>query len=232
MSPIVLTQLATGLSVLAGAVLVKSVMDQKPMAGPFPRCSSCNGTGRVSCLCSRWSDGDVGCRTCAGSGRMACSSCGGTGTGRPIPIQISARPPKRPSWGFYGGVLGGLVLPCVSIFPSSSEIVSVIYNLMVYILFIVGRYRDGRWLGCNHHIYELGIFIKLDGSIIYFFCAFICKLVHFAFNSFFSLHLYAFHSVAEILNQFIRNCSKIVAFGRISFIYFFFFVVVFLKRAY
>ena len=114
MSPIVLTQLATGLSVLAGAVLVKSVMDQKPMAGPFPRCSSCNGTGRVSCLCSRWSDGDVGCRTCAGSGRMACSSCGGTGTGRPIPIQISARPPKRPSWGFYGGVLGGLVLPCVS----------------------------------------------------------------------------------------------------------------------
>ncbi|KAJ6307654.1 CHAPERONE PROTEIN DNAJ-LIKE PROTEIN [Salix viminalis] len=77
MGPIVLTQLATGLSVLAGAVLVKSVMNQKPMAGPT--CSSCNGTGRVACLCSRWSDRDVGCRTCSGSGRMACSSCGGTG---------------------------------------------------------------------------------------------------------------------------------------------------------
>ncbi|GMN49243.1 hypothetical protein TIFTF001_018407 [Ficus carica] len=97
MGPIVLTQVATGLSVLAGAVLVKSVMDQKPMAGPFPRCLSCNGTGRVTCLCSRWSDGDVGCRTCAGSGRMACSSCGGSGTGRPIPAQISVRRSNTPS---------------------------------------------------------------------------------------------------------------------------------------
>lgn len=43
-------------------------------------------------------------------------------------------------WGV--GRFGATV--CVSIFPSSSEIVSVIYNLMVYILFIVGRYRDGR----------------------------------------------------------------------------------------
>ncbi|KAF2286490.1 hypothetical protein GH714_017318 [Hevea brasiliensis] len=98
MGPIVLTQLATGLSVLAGAVLVKSVMEQKPMAGPFQRCSTCNGTGRVTCLCSRWSDGDVGCRTCAGSGRMVCSSCGGSGTGRPIPVRISARPTNRPSY--------------------------------------------------------------------------------------------------------------------------------------
>ncbi|XP_058192828.1 uncharacterized protein LOC131310049 [Rhododendron vialii] len=95
MSPIVLTQLATGLSVLAGAVLVKSVIDQNPMmrGGPtqFPRCPSCNGSGRVACLCSRWSDGDVGCRGCSGSGRTSCSSCGGTGTGRPIPVQISVR---------------------------------------------------------------------------------------------------------------------------------------------
>uniref|UniRef100_A0A2C9USM5 Uncharacterized protein n=1 Tax=Manihot esculenta TaxID=3983 RepID=A0A2C9USM5_MANES len=86
MGPIVLTQLATGLSVLAGAVLVKSVMDQKPMAGPFQRCPTCNGT-----------DGDVGCRTCAGSGRMACSSCGGSGTGRPLPVRITAQPTNRPS---------------------------------------------------------------------------------------------------------------------------------------
>ncbi|KAL3501016.1 hypothetical protein ACH5RR_035465 [Cinchona calisaya] len=97
MGPIVLTQLATGLSVLAGAVLVKSVMDSSKTMfggpGQFPRCPTCNGTGRVACLCSRWSDGDIGCRTCAGSGRMACSNCGGSGTGRPIPVQLSARPP-------------------------------------------------------------------------------------------------------------------------------------------
>ncbi|GMJ08191.1 hypothetical protein like AT5G43260 [Hibiscus trionum] len=95
MFPAVLTQVATGLSVLAGAVLVKSVMDQNPMAGPFQRCSTCNGTGRIACICSRWSDGDVGCRTCAGSGRMACSSCGGSGTGRPLPVQISVRQPTN-----------------------------------------------------------------------------------------------------------------------------------------
>lgn len=98
MFPMVLSQVATGLSVLAGAVLVKSVLDQKPMAGSFPRCPTCNGTGRVSCLCSRWSDGDVGCRTCAGSGRMACSSCGGTGSGRPLPAKITVQLPNRPSW--------------------------------------------------------------------------------------------------------------------------------------
>ncbi|PRQ39896.1 uncharacterized protein LOC133709593 [Rosa rugosa] len=93
--PIVLTQIAQGLGVLAGAAIVKSLMD-KPMAGPFPRCPSCNGTGRVSCLCKRWSDGDVGCRTCSGSGRTFCSSCGGSGTGRPLPVQLSVRRQNPP----------------------------------------------------------------------------------------------------------------------------------------
>ncbi|XP_071716479.1 uncharacterized protein [Rutidosis leptorrhynchoides] len=99
MGPLVITQLATGISMIAGAALLKSVMDQNPMMGPgsdrIPKCSRCNGTGRVSCLCNRWSDGDRGCGTCAGSGRMVCSSCGGTGTGRPLPVQISVRPPNR-----------------------------------------------------------------------------------------------------------------------------------------
>nr|GEZ16314.1 putative chaperone protein dnaJ-related protein [Tanacetum cinerariifolium] len=100
MGPIILTQLATGLSMLAGAAVVKSVMDQYNMMGPgsdrFPKCARCNGSGRVSCLCNRWSDGDRGCRACAGSGRMVCSSCGGGGTGRPLPVQISVRPPNQP----------------------------------------------------------------------------------------------------------------------------------------
>ncbi|XP_010530545.1 PREDICTED: uncharacterized protein LOC104807129 [Tarenaya hassleriana] len=102
MGPVVLSQLATGLSVLAGAAMVKSVMDQKPMSGPglggsSQRCPTCNGTGLVACLCSRWSDGDVGCGTCAGSGRMGCSSCGGSGTGRPIRVRLSVQRSNRVS---------------------------------------------------------------------------------------------------------------------------------------
>lgn len=104
MGPIVLTQLATGLSVLAGAAIVKRIMDQNPMmgSGREPRCPSCNGTGRVSCMCTRWSDGDYGCRACAGSGRAACNKCGGSGTGRPIPVQISVLPRNPPSWRYSG----------------------------------------------------------------------------------------------------------------------------------
>nr|GEY96446.1 protein SSUH2 homolog [Tanacetum cinerariifolium]GEY96449.1 protein SSUH2 homolog [Tanacetum cinerariifolium] len=85
---------------LAGAAVVKSVLDQYNMMGPvsdrFPKCTRCNGSGRVSCLCNRWSDGDRGCGACAGSGWMVCSSCRGGGTGHLPPFQISVRPPKRP----------------------------------------------------------------------------------------------------------------------------------------
>ncbi|MED6172498.1 hypothetical protein PIB30_050644 [Stylosanthes scabra] len=99
MAPIVLSQLATGLSVLAGAIIVRSVMDQNPMAGPgsIPRYPTCNGTDTVTYLCVRWSDRDTGCRTCAGLGRMACSSCGGSGTGRPLSAKIAVRRPNRSS---------------------------------------------------------------------------------------------------------------------------------------
>ncbi|KAF7091290.1 hypothetical protein CFC21_093897, partial [Triticum aestivum] len=48
----------------------------------------CSGNGREECLCSRWSDGDVGCGTCSGSGRKRCRSCGGSGTGRPLPARL------------------------------------------------------------------------------------------------------------------------------------------------
>ncbi|KAH0466528.1 uncharacterized protein LOC110114691 [Dendrobium catenatum] len=101
MAPLVLaTQVATGLGVVAGAMLVKAAAEGRllpPMSGRgSPRCPTCKGTGRVDCFCSRWSDGDVGCRTCAGSGRMACNSCGGSGTGRPIPARISVRSDRPP----------------------------------------------------------------------------------------------------------------------------------------
>lgn len=135
-----LSQLATGLSVLAGAVLVKSVMDQKPMAGPFTRCPTCNGTGRVTCLCSRWSDGDVGCSTCSGSGRMACSSCGGSGTGRPLPAKIAIRPPNRPINQFTNS-LGSLArLLLLLLFQRQ-------YNILILYSFFILFYIDQ--LLCN-----------------------------------------------------------------------------------
>lgn len=93
MSPGVIVQVVQGVSVLAGAWAIKSILDaedQKPMSGGYPPCSTCNGTRRVPCLCQRWSDHDVGCSTCSGSGMMKCSSCGGSGTGRPLAVQIRA----------------------------------------------------------------------------------------------------------------------------------------------
>ncbi|XP_024539870.1 uncharacterized protein LOC112349518 [Selaginella moellendorffii] len=92
MSPIA-AAVAQGVGVVAGALLVKNLLDaeaKKPMAGGFPRCPRCNGAGRTECLCTRWSDKDYGCRSCGGSGRMRCNSCGGSGTGRPIPAQVRA----------------------------------------------------------------------------------------------------------------------------------------------
>ncbi|KAG6525486.1 uncharacterized protein LOC122049448 [Zingiber officinale] len=98
MGPLVLvSQLATGLGVLVGAAMVKSAMESgRPMAGGWPRCETCNGTGRVTCLCSRWSDGDVGCRSCSGSGKMVCRSCGGSGTARPLQIRVPTRTGRAP----------------------------------------------------------------------------------------------------------------------------------------
>jgi DnaJ-class molecular chaperone len=103
MGPVVLvSQLATGIGVIAGAMIVKNAMDQNSMrsmtTSSRPRCATCNGTGRVTCLCTRWSDEDIGCRTCAGSGRMACRSCGGSGTGRPLPVQLSVRNNRPPPY--------------------------------------------------------------------------------------------------------------------------------------
>lgn len=38
--------------------------------------------------CNRWSDGDGGCSTCQGTGRMICSSCRGGGTAVPIQAKV------------------------------------------------------------------------------------------------------------------------------------------------
>ncbi|CAM0904915.1 unnamed protein product [Alopecurus aequalis] len=90
---------SAGLGMLAGVAMAnKSIQEGRPAASvrwPQPRCATCLGTGRVECLCSRWSDGDDdGCRTCAGMRRMPCRSCGGSGTGRRAPVRITTASAK------------------------------------------------------------------------------------------------------------------------------------------
>ncbi|PSC72336.1 DCN1 2 [Micractinium conductrix] len=74
-----------------GARLLMQQQQSQADEGPRPECESCGGSGTVECWCSRWSDGDGGCSTCRGSGRMVCSSCRGGGTAVPIEARIVIR---------------------------------------------------------------------------------------------------------------------------------------------
>lgn len=56
-----------------------------------PPCPTCGGSGKVDCICQRWSDGDFGCSTCGGSGKATCSNCGGGGTAQPQVQRIYVR---------------------------------------------------------------------------------------------------------------------------------------------
>ena len=81
--PIVLAASA-GIGMLAGLATADrcaAAGNNLPLTGARPPagCATCGGTGKVACLCARWSDGDAGCQPCAGTGRSACRSCRGTG---------------------------------------------------------------------------------------------------------------------------------------------------------
>ncbi|CAL5032522.1 unnamed protein product [Urochloa decumbens] len=87
--PIVLAASA-GLGMLAGVAAADRCSSSTSGSGNLPMagaggmrhsCATCGGTGKVACLCSRWSDGDVGCRPCAGTGHVPCRSCRGSGGG-------------------------------------------------------------------------------------------------------------------------------------------------------
>lgn len=64
-------------------------------------CPRCHGTGVVECFCQRWSDNDVGCGTCGGSGKMVCNSCNGGGTAVPIEAKIHIEPRKKINDSYY-----------------------------------------------------------------------------------------------------------------------------------
>ncbi|KAM0862915.1 hypothetical protein ACQ4PT_044954 [Festuca glaucescens] len=101
--PIVIA--SAGLGMLAGVAMANRT-DGLPAASRWsarPRCSTCSGTGREECLCNRWSDGDVGCGTCSGSGRKQCRSCGGSGTGRPLPARLVIQQQRLPTAPGRGG---------------------------------------------------------------------------------------------------------------------------------
>jgi len=52
-------------------------------------CPRCHGTGFEPCLCTRWSDGDVGCPSCHQTGWMKCKACGGGGKAVPLSVYIT-----------------------------------------------------------------------------------------------------------------------------------------------
>ncbi|KAJ1270621.1 hypothetical protein BS78_06G066700 [Paspalum vaginatum] len=98
--PIVLAAASAGLGALVGVATADRCSPagrRPPMvgAGGAPSCGTCGGTGKVACLCARWSDGDVGCRACAGSGRAPCRSCHGSGTGRRATVRVAVRGQRR-----------------------------------------------------------------------------------------------------------------------------------------
>jgi len=64
-------------------------------------CPRCHGTGVVECFCQRWSDNDVGCGTCGGSGKMVCNSCNGGGTAVPIEAKVHIEPRKKINDSYY-----------------------------------------------------------------------------------------------------------------------------------
>lgn len=68
---------------------------QEKGTGSERKCETCNGTGKVECYCTRWSDGDrTGCATCRGSLLADCPSCRGGGTAVPIQAKVYIRSEK------------------------------------------------------------------------------------------------------------------------------------------
>lgn len=51
-------------------------------------CPVCQGTGFEECMCTRWSDGDVGCSSCSKTGYMRCRGCGGGGKAVPLLVKV------------------------------------------------------------------------------------------------------------------------------------------------
>ena len=94
--PMIVLAASAGVGALVGVAAADRCSGWRPPLGGAggaqgPNCSTCGGTGKVACPCAQWSDGDVGCRTCAGSGRTSCRSCRGSGTSRRATVRVAVR---------------------------------------------------------------------------------------------------------------------------------------------
>lgn len=80
------TALPTALAAILAFGLARFLQaNQQNEESALPECPKCEGTGFEPCpICTRWSDGDIGCSCCRGSGRAVCSSCGGGGKAQPV----------------------------------------------------------------------------------------------------------------------------------------------------
>lgn len=56
-------------------------------------CPRCNGSGYEPCMCTRWSNDNMGCSSCRKTSYMRCRACGGGGKPRlaHVPIKMDVR---------------------------------------------------------------------------------------------------------------------------------------------
>lgn len=81
-----LSQMASAAGFAIGAIWFSRelALEQERNNQNTERCNTCQGTGRVPCICQRWSDNDVGCASCNNSGFAVCNDCRGGGTKVPV----------------------------------------------------------------------------------------------------------------------------------------------------
>lgn len=87
-----LGQIVNGLAAVVGAGLIARELLSPASSGIADEdaCPTCRGSGYEECMCTRWSDNDVGCGICGNTREMKCRGCGGGGTKVPIACRIPA----------------------------------------------------------------------------------------------------------------------------------------------
>eukprot|EP00210_Caulerpa_lentillifera_P006954 g6649.t1 len=86
--------LILGLFILTQQLLTPEQQDQDKFESR-ETCPRCNGTGLEPCLCTRWSDGDIGCPSCNQTGFTKCKACGGGGKAVPLSVYVKKDNPSN-----------------------------------------------------------------------------------------------------------------------------------------